>query len=74
MYLLQSSSNPEIYFGYIIGGIVWIVIMYFVVKSAVNAANRKSEKYLRLLVNLYIEELKGKGMDEERINNLIKTT
>lgn len=70
MYLLQSSTNDALAY-YFIFLLVFLVVMYLIVKGAVQAGTRKVYKQIFIQNRLLIEQMKKEGLTDERLNEIV---
>jgi hypothetical protein len=51
--------------------IITLYITYYIIKAAVSAANKQTERFIRVLINLKSEELRRAGMSTEEIKAIV---
>jgi hypothetical protein len=75
MYLLQSEpmTTNGILVILVIALILTLYITYYIIKGAVSAANKKTEKYLRVIINLKSEQLRRSGVNNSEIIALVNS-
>ncbi len=52
--------------------LILMLFFYYILKDALRMSLKKTENQLRLMNNLHIEELKLKGISDDRINEIIQ--
>lgn len=64
-------DQDAIILGAIIGLVIWIFLLYQIIKGAGRSANSEVERLLRILINLKMDEMRKNGFTEDDLKNSI---
>lgn len=66
---MNDSEVPWLAIG-VIGFLIWLLIMYFVIRGAVQSGTEKQTRYLRVLYRIRVLELLKSGYSASEMDRL----